>query len=312
MAPDRIELRADATRNLGAIDPLRREMHLSLGCALENLLLAAAPHGYRHELLLLPTPRDAAHIATIRLRAGAAPVSPLYAAIPERHTNRGPYDTARPVGAGTLRSMQALNTVPDLAIVWYTGTAEKRAFSALTIRATEAFIADRQQSIDDFAWWRGDWAQLQRTKDGITLDASGLSPIIRTLGKMLPAQTRASNDQTWLDNTRNPQLSTAAAFGIIVARRPRDRRLWLEAGRLWQRMHLWGTTEGLAMQPLNQAVERAEREQTAGLRPEIGARLQALLPRRGWHPLMPFRLGYPTMEPLKSPRRPARDVTATA
>ena len=287
-------------------------MHLSLGCALENLLLAAAPHGYRYELLLLPNPRDTAHIATIRLRQGAAPVSPLYAAIPKRHTNRGAYDTARAVGAGTLRSMQALNTVPDIAVVWYTGTAEKRAFSALMIRATEAFIADRQQSIDDFAWWRGDWAELQRTKDGITLDASGLPLLTRTFGKMLPPQTRASNDQAWLDNTRNPQLSTAAAFGMIVARRPRDRRLWLEAGRLWQRMHLWGTTEGLAMQPLNQTVERAEREQTAGLRPEIGASLQALLPGHGWHPLMPFRIGYPTIEALKSPRRPARDVTITA
>ena len=312
VAPDRIELHADMGRNLGTIDPLRREMHLSLGCALENLLLAAAPHGYRYELLLLPNPRDTAHIATIRLRSGAAPVSPLYAAIPERHTNRGPYDTARPVGAGTLGGMQALNTVPDLAIAWYTGTAEKRAFSALTIRATEAFIADRQQSIDDFAWWRGDWAELQRTKDGITLDASGLPLLTRTLGKMLPPQTRASNDQAWLDNTRNPQLSTAPAFGIIVARRPRDRRLWLEAGRLWQRMHLWGTTEGLAMQPLNQAVERLEREQTAGLRPEIGDGLQALLPGHGWHPLMPFRIGHPSSEALKSPRRPVRDVTTTA
>jgi len=311
VAPDRIELRADEGRNLGVIDPLRREMHLSLGCALENLLLAAAPHGYRYELLLLPNPRDTAHIATIRLRAGAAPVSPLYAAIPERHTNRGPYDTARAVGAGTLRSMQALNTVPEIAVVWYTGTAEKLAFFRLTLRATEAFITDRQQSIDDFAWWRGDWAELQRKKDGITLDASGLPPLTRTLGKMLP-QTRASNDQAWLDNTRNPQLSTAAAFGIIMARMPRNRHLWLEAGRLWQRMHLWGTTEGLAMQPLNQTVERAEREQTAGLRPEIGASLQALLPGHGWHPLMPFRIGYPTVEALKSPRRLAQDVTTTA
>ena len=312
VAPDRIELRADVGRNLGVIDPLRREMHLSLGCALENLLVTAAPRGYRYELLMLPNPRDTAHIATIRLRPGTVPVSPLYAAIPERHTNRGPYHTARAVGAGTLRGMQALNTVPELAVVWYTGTAEKQAFSALMIRATEAFIADRQQSIDDFAWWRGDWAELQRKKDGITLDASGLPLLTRTFGKVLPAQTRASNDQTWLNNTRNPQLSTAAAFGIIVARRPRDRRLWLEAGRLWQRMHLWGTTEGLAMQPLNQKVERAEREQTAGLRPEIGGSLQALLPGHGWHPLMPFRIGYPTIEALKSPRRSARDVTTTA
>jgi hypothetical protein len=115
--------------------------------------------------------------------------------------------------------MQSLNTVPEIGIVWYAGAAEKTAFSAVTNQATKAFIDDKQQLLDDFAWWRGDWAAVQRKKDGITLDAAGLSPLIRTLGKLLPPQTRSSNDQAWLDNTRNPQLSTAAAFGIIVARR---------------------------------------------------------------------------------------------
>jgi hypothetical protein len=305
---DSIDLRADVRRNLGTIDPLRREMHLSLGCALENLLLATAPHGYTYQLQLLPNQQDATQIATIQLRSGTAPISPLYAAIPKRHTNRGPYDTGRTAGAGTLHRLQALNTVPDIEIVWYASTAEKQAFSALTMQATTMFIGDRQQSIDDFAWWRGDWAELQRRKDGITLDAAGLSPVIRTLGKMLPPQTRSSNDQTWLDTTRNPQLSTPSAFGIIVARSPRTTRQWLEAGRLWQRMQLWATTEGLAMQPLNQTVERAEREQAAGLAPTITNGLTTLLPGPGWHAVMPFRIGYPTMDGLKSPRRPVGDV----
>jgi hypothetical protein len=37
---DRIDLYADLARGPGAMDPLRREMHLSLGCALENVVLA--------------------------------------------------------------------------------------------------------------------------------------------------------------------------------------------------------------------------------------------------------------------------------
>jgi hypothetical protein len=63
------------------------------------------------------------------------------------------------------------------------------------------------------------------------------------------------------------------------------------------------------MQPLNQTVERAEREQTAGLRPEITAGLAALLPERRWHALMPFRIGHAPVDALRSPRRPAEDVS---
>jgi len=309
VTPTGIELRADLRRNLGTIDPLLREMHLSLGCALENLLLAAAPHGYSPVLTLLPNPRDPTHVATLTLRRGPAPISPLYAAIPQRHTNRGAYDTTRPFNPAILARLQALNTVADVGIVWYTSSAAKQAFSDLTVRATEAFIADRQQSVDDFAWWRGDWHDLQRTKEGITIDAAGLPPLTRVLGKVLLPQSRASNDQAWLAATRDPQLRTAAVFGIIVARDARGTRQRLDAGRLWQRMQLWATTQGLAMQPLNQTVERAEREQTAGVTREIDRGLQALLPERGWAPLMPFRIGYPTTGGLKSPRRPAVEVT---
>ena len=41
-----IELYADTTRNTGALDPYRREQHIALGCASENLMLAADANGY--------------------------------------------------------------------------------------------------------------------------------------------------------------------------------------------------------------------------------------------------------------------------
>jgi hypothetical protein len=43
---DRIDVYADTDRHLGAMDPFRREMHLSLGCALENAALMARAIGY--------------------------------------------------------------------------------------------------------------------------------------------------------------------------------------------------------------------------------------------------------------------------
>ncbi len=41
-----IDLYADLQRNIGTVDPFLREMHLGLGCALENLLVAAPANGY--------------------------------------------------------------------------------------------------------------------------------------------------------------------------------------------------------------------------------------------------------------------------
>lgn len=41
-----IELYIDPNRNVGALDPYLREEHIGMGCALENLMLAAGANGY--------------------------------------------------------------------------------------------------------------------------------------------------------------------------------------------------------------------------------------------------------------------------
>jgi hypothetical protein len=49
-----IELHIDPSRNVGALDPYLREEHIGMGCALENLLLAAPANGYAATATLLP------------------------------------------------------------------------------------------------------------------------------------------------------------------------------------------------------------------------------------------------------------------
>jgi hypothetical protein len=302
-----IDLFADPARGAGAVDPLGRELVVSLGCALENLVLAAGPHGFAASPTLFPNPADPTHVARIELAPTEPARSALADAIPNRHTNRAAY-AVDPIAAETLTAMAGLNDAADVAVVWLTSPADKRSFTELSIAATEAFIADTEQSVDSFAWWRGDWDELQRDKDGITLDAAGLSPLTRALGKLMPGISRTENDRAWLKTTKDPQLSTAAAFGVLVARDHRAAAQRVEVGRLYQRLHLWATTEGLAMQPINQTVERRDREVATGVSPDLGLALAALMPEPGWHAVVPFRIGYPMDEALKSPRRPAADV----
>ena len=135
--------------------------------------------------------------------------------------------------------------------------------------------------------------------------------VLRVLGKLVPV-SREQSGQGWLTATRDTQLPTAAGFGTLAVRNSLDNAQRIRAGRTWQRMHLWATTQRIAMQPLNQVVERAEREQTAGLEPEFTRAIAALLSDTGWQMVMPFRIGYPTLEAFLSPRRPAEEVVVQA
>jgi len=111
--------------------------------------------------------------------------------------------------------------------------------------------------------------------------------------------------------TKEIHVSTASLFGMILVRNQTDRLQLLQAGKLWQRMHLWSVAHGLAMQPLNQPHERRDRELQLGVEPVFGKAIASLAGTAGFEGVFSFRAGYPASEGLASPRRPAGEVVLT-
>jgi hypothetical protein len=283
-------------------------MHIGLGCALENLELAAAANGYTTQVILSPDVSDETLVARIGLAPGSAPVSALYNVIPLRHTNRYPYDTGRPVTTAALGALSALGDDPDVRVFWFASAQQRKPVGNLLVEAAHAFVADKAQDVvDTGTWWRGTWQDIQQHRDGITLDAAGLPDLTRAIGKMLPSVSVEQQDSSFLQNTAD-QVKTAGAFGLLAIHNGQDRTQQVRAGRLWERMHLWATKEGLAMQPLNQATERASREVVLGIPPHFGDALHSLVGDAAWQTILTFRIGYSTHEGLRSPRRAVNDV----
>jgi hypothetical protein len=79
----------------------------------------------------------------------------------------------------------------------------------------------------------------------------------------------------------------------------------------YQRMHLWAISKGLAIQPMNQMTERADREVSLGIEQKFGNALRELIANPNWQALFTFRIGYPTIEALNSPRRSVQEVVVS-
>ncbi len=302
--PARIEVLSDASRNIGTVDPFLREMHIGIGCALENLTLAAAAHGYACKLALHE--KDPA-IAAAELTRATTSKPQLFDAIGRRHTNRGPYDTTRRVDADTLSALQKLGDDEQVKVIWFSAPPDRDRFGQMIIQATEAFVADPEQSRDSARWLRNGCSEIDTHRDGLTIYTQGLSPLMVIAARLITVSA-ARSDQYWLAATRDQHVATASAFGLIVATDHLSNVQRMKSGMLWQRMHLWATGQGLAMQPLNQPIERAEREESIRLAPRFGNALKDLIGDSRWQPLMAFRLGYPTKDPGMSPRRGVRQV----
>ena len=81
----RIDVYDDTRRNLGTVDAYRREIQLSVGCAVENITLAAQAAGLTASVVLSPS-GDPALLARVELTPGPAVTSPLYRARARRRS----------------------------------------------------------------------------------------------------------------------------------------------------------------------------------------------------------------------------------
>jgi nitroreductase len=315
---DIVEVYADRSRNLGAFDPFRREMHLSVGAAIANLLVAASVNGFtvnRYEPAaggLSLSPPDAPLLATRIGFARTGQTTPrlqlLAQSIPARHTNRGAYEPARAIPRAALDAVAAPAEQKNVTIAFVTDPGAREELGALIVEATQRIIDDSAMSADSARWFRTGADEIAAHRDGITVDTSGVSPFTRIAAKMLPDLGASSADREWLTLTRDVHVATAPVFGILMVKDRLDMPTALSTGQVWQIMHLAATSIKLAAQPLNQPVECVDRNTMLGHADNFGPALVKLAKVPGWEPTFVFRLGIPAEGALPSPRRPLEDV----
>lgn len=149
---DRIDVFADPRRTTGANDPLGREFHISLGCALENLVLGAHANGYETEVELDPG-GVVDLLATGALRTAPALTTELYDAIGIRRSKRSEHSSDL-LPTGTLKNMAGLvdQSVSPAQLMFQDQEPGRRKFGELLVEATRAHVADEEQSLASFAW----------------------------------------------------------------------------------------------------------------------------------------------------------------
>lgn len=312
---DAITLSADGERHIGTFDPFRREMHQSLGCALENLDLAARAQGLFPQVELHPgrlaaDPLPDGPAATIKLRPEAREPTEGFDAIPKRHTHRGPYEANRAIPQATMEAIAAAASDMPAKVALFTGRSTA-PLAKLICHCTAAIISDPEMSRDNARWFRFRQEAIKEKRDGLTLDANVLGRFQNFFAKLFPP-SRRSADRHWLHDTQHVQLATAPLLGVIAVRDPYDRPTALAAGRLWQRLHLLLVNRGLAAQPLNQPIEWMDRERQLGKRPQTAKALVKMMPNGSWVPTFVFRAGYARRAAPISPRRAVDDVIAHA
>ena len=313
-----IELHIDTRRNVGALDPYLREEHIGIGCALENLLLAAPANGFTANATLepgklepIPAEPGPQLLARVELTPwGQSAPGELYNAIPHRHTNRGPYDPHKPIPSDFLRALAGLpGDDPEVKIFLFTADADRRKIAEFSFAANNEIYSDPKVQQATRPWVRTKWSSVQKHRDGLTIDAFGLPPVAGAIAKIIPLR--------WLDWLGNHSAAhgyvnlmlSAPVIGFIAVRDRYDREQALKVGRIWQRAHLLATASGLAARPCNELVEMVDHERAQGKPATRVAMLNEITGDPTWQPTFVFYAGHPMIGANPSPRRSVETVT---
>ena len=255
-----LRLTLDPARALPACDPDQRFTHMSLGAALENLLVAARAWGRQPTVHYLPwgaraRTGQALVAASVAWEPGEARRDPaLFAAIPARRTNPRHYD-----GRGlTMQERAQLEAqVPDeLRLHWLDDRAAIHAAAVVVRQAMDTRVHDPAAQVERYRWLRLSDGDERRAGDGVTPEHLNLGgPLGWLAARALHPRSRAyawgadSLARETADATRN-----SGALALLTAPVRQD-ATFLVAGQAYERLALRATALGLAQQPLAGPIE---------------------------------------------------------
>jgi nitroreductase len=281
-----VEVLVDPARRLGTLDPQGREMHVSVGAAVFNLVVSVAARGRRPHVTLMPDPHCPDLVARVGVARQGAPTPPttaLAAAIPRRHTNRRPYQD-RPVPVAVEVDLAAAAECEGATLI--VADAALRAAVWSLVRTADNAMRDDPAYQAELAAWTTPGGVGRR--DGVPRQAFGPRDVRRAiplrdfgLGSGAPTATVPFE----------PDPTVLLLF--TAADTPVD---WVRAGMALERVLLTATTHGLAATPLSQVVEVPRLRGLLG-DPADGRVLQTVL-----------RVGYPVTRMPATPRRPVDEV----
>lgn len=287
LGPGWITLLPDPARRLPVADPDDRQLHVSVGAALQTMIASAAAAG------LAAYPEPVADGVRVNYRPDVAGTQVLYDAVLKRQTARVPFSTEAPPPALVDRLVRNA-TIDGVEALVVTEPAGRERVLELTVAAAEKQLRDPAWLAEYLGWYRFDAGEALAQRDGVYGAASGYPGIPGWLGRRLfdLVTTPARERVRWTE-----QLQGTGAL-MILATPGNDPAAWRSLGRAYQQVALVATANGLRSAPANPAVED----------PATAATLAADLGLRTAKSLFVLRVGTGGPELPRSLRRPLAEV----
>lgn len=263
---DRITIMPDLTRACPTVDPDNHHLFVSLGCAVENMVVAGMAHGLEAKV----DSRNPEKGITVQFTRCPPKWTPQYEAIPQRRVSRAEYNGEK-LSQQELDQLKkatddaAISSSSGVKLIFLTDHSSLQTVKEHIMRANTIQMNDPNFRKELKAWIRFSERECLDHGDGLMGPPSGHPFAPRWIGsKYFDWTTRAHPENVKIEK----QIDSSAGIAIFWSEKD-DVAHWVDAGRLYQRFALTATCLGIRNAFLNQPVEvpetRAEFARAFGL-----------------------------------------------
>lgn len=285
-----IIIHPDFSRALPVVDSDNHALYISLGCALENLIIAASQKGYKSVVQYPEEPRNG---LTVQLeKSNAVPADDLFNFISERQVNRSKY-SKRKISDDTLQKLHSSFSFEGISLTLLNGSEEFERIIPLIIEGNNLQFENKQFVNELTSWFRYSKSEAEKTKDGLWTAAMGLPNMGKLIGNFVMQTFVSPNSEA----KRLKKILEHTQGLAIFSADENEVESWIKTGRAFQRFGLTATKYGISHAHLNMPCEELK----------VRSKLAKELKMEKKHPLLLIRYGEADPMPY-SYRRNIEDV----
>ncbi len=231
---EQIRVIADVSRALPVADTDNRELYISIGCAIENLVITAKHVGYAPDIKYFPAGFETECVAAVRLsKSGRAEENELFYSINKRHTNRRIYED-KPIRQEYLDKLKNC-TVDGIRVDFITGNETRKEIADIVEKGEVQFNNPYYRR--ELGFWIGQ-------------GAFGQKGIMAKIAKFFVSRFNSGDKVAEKDRKL---ILSSPVFGVISS--VEDNKLsWVKTGEVYQRIALAATGMSIMLHPMNQGL----------------------------------------------------------
>ena len=279
---DSISILPDFTRALPVVDSDNHALYISLGCALENMIIAANQFDYETKVIIHNSENET-FISVDFNQIGAAVKTDLFDFIEKRQVTRNKYSTEK-IQKEVLRELFDDASDESIKVKLFRSKTEIENLTPYIIEGSNLQFNNKAFVKELVSWFRFSEKEVLLKGDGLWTASMGLPNMGRCIGNFVMKNfvSAKSEAKRW-----KKIISKSAGFALFIVEK-NDPEHWIKLGQAFQRFGLLATKMNISHAHVNMPCEELPVREKMIQNYQLNEYTPLLLIRFGYSNPLPF------------------------